>query len=395
MNPPQPANGPLAGVKVLDLSAYIAGPYAASLLADLGAEVIKIEPPEGDALRHYPSTLEAESRAFLGVNRSKRGMVIDLKEPEGLELFRRLAAASDVVIHNFRPNVPERLGIDYASLRNIRADIVYCALTGYGQKGPLAGKAGYDQVLQSLTGICAFQGEDKGHPEIVYGSVVDFYAASLAANAITAALFRRERTGQGCEIDMSLLAAALAMQATRFIRAEGEPDGISRDMRSGGVTGLHPCAGGTWLYLSANTPHFWRALCAKAGLGDLARDARYDSVRKRAERASELVPRLRAVLAARPALEWEAYFGEEVPCCAVRQMNEMFDHPQVAAQKLAADLVHPGLTYRGLASVFAFDGEKAEAFAAPARGQHSDIILGELGLSGAEIAALRAKGVVG
>ena len=390
----QPATGPLTGIRVLDLSAYIAGPYAAALLADLGAQVIKIEPPQGDALRHYPSTLEAESRAFLGVNRSKRGMVIDLKKAEGLALFHKLAARSDVVIHNFRPKVPERLGIDYVSVRNIRADIVYCALTGYGQKGPLAGKAGYDQVLQSMTGICAFQGEDKNNPEIVYGSVVDFYAAALAANAITAALLRRERSGLGCEIDMSLLAAALAMQATRFIRAEGEPEGIGRDMRSGGVTGIHPCAGGTHLYLSANTPHFWQALCEKTGLGDLAQDPRYDSVRKRAEKAAELIPRLRAVLATRPALEWEKIFGEEVPCGAVRDMAEMFEHPQVMQQQLAADLVHPALTYRGLGSVFAFDGEKPESFAAPAMGQHSDVILGELGLSGAEIAALRLKGVV-
>src|SRR6185369_6602729 len=153
----QNAVGPLRGIRVLDLSGYIAGPYGCSLLADAGAEVYKIEPPAGDTLRQYPSTLEAESRAFLGVNRSKFGLVVDLKLPEGQKVLTRLVKSADVLVHNFRPSVPPRLGLDYEALRRINPRLVYCALTGYGDTGPLKDKAGYDQVLQSVTGICALQ----------------------------------------------------------------------------------------------------------------------------------------------------------------------------------------------------------------------------------------------
>ncbi len=194
---PADSSGPLTGVRVLDLSSYIAGPYACSLLADLGADVIKIEPPDGDGLRHYPSTLESESRAFLGANRSKRGVVLDLKQSEGLSALLHLVEAADVLVHNFRPSVPKRLGIDYEKLKKINPRLIYCALTGYGETGPMRDKAGYDQVLQSFTGITTFQGG------IVLGSIVDFYAASMLAYGVSSALFHRERTGEGQYVGLS------------------------------------------------------------------------------------------------------------------------------------------------------------------------------------------------
>jgi len=168
--------GPLSGVTVLDLSGYVAGPYGCALLGDLGAEVIKIEPPEGDNLRNYPSTLAHASRAFLGVNRSKHGIGLDLKNPAGLGVLRRMVEAADVLVHNFRPSVPARLGIDYDRMKAVNPRLIYCALSGYGETGPLKDRAGYDQVLQTMTGICVEQGKP-GDPEIVYGSAVDFYAA--------------------------------------------------------------------------------------------------------------------------------------------------------------------------------------------------------------------------
>ena len=387
--------GPLAGITVIDLSAYIAGPYGCALLADLGAEVIKVEPPGGDTLRHYPSTLVAEGRAFLGVNRSKRDIVIDLKKPEGLTVLHRLVKDADILVHNFRPSVPPRLGIDYPSLKAITPDLIYCSLTGYGETGPLAEKAGYDQVLQSITGICTFQGEGKDGPEIVYGSVVDFYAAALLSNAVVAALYHREKTGQGQSISVSLLGAAIAMQATRFVWADGEPANVSRDMRSGGITGIHPCADGTSLYLSANTPHFWQALCKKTDLPDMAVNPDYDTVRKRARQAEEILPRLRSALQQHTALEWEDIFGEEVPCGAVRPIEDMFDHPQVLAQGLVAHLQHPAVSYRAQSNAFTFHSVSNPApLAAPAKGQHTDEILAEHGYSPAEISALRSAGAV-
>ena len=389
------SKGPLADIKVLDLSSYIAAPYGCTLLADLGAEVIKVEPPGGDTLRHYPSSLQQESRAFVGINRSKRDIVVDAKKLQGRTILHRFAASADIFVHNFRPSVPERLGLDYPQLKAINPRLIYCALTGYGDSGPMKDKAGYDQVLQSMTGICAFQGELKDHPEIAYGSPVDFYAASMVAYAVTAALYQRERSGEGQYVSVSLLASALSMQSARFVWAASEPRDVSRDLRSGGITGVHPTKDGQ-LYLSANTPHFWHALCELVGLPELAADPNCDSVKKRAERAGEIVPKIRAALLAHTALEWEQIFGERVPCCAVRRIEDMFDHPQVLSQGLVKTFEHPTVgQYRGLTNPIKFSAsEPSEAFAAPTLGRHTDEILQRCGFSRDEIENFRRAGVI-
>jgi formyl-CoA transferase len=374
-----PPCGPLAGVRVLDLSAYIAGPYGCTLLADQGAEVLKIEPPAGDNLRHYPSTLAHESRAFIGVNRSKRGVVLDLKQTADHALLLRLVRDADVLVHNFRPGVPERLGIAHAQLQPLNDRLIYCAVTGFGETGPLKDKAGYDQVLQTYSGMCDEQGQRGGPPEILYGSVVDYFASSLVAAGIASALYEREKSGRGQQVGVSLLRAALTMQSARLVWAEGEPRDVSRDMRSGGLTGLHPTRDG-YLYLSANTPHFWRALCEKTGLMALHDDPRYDSVKKRAAQRDEIVPRLRQALAARTALEWEALFGETVPCAASRSVADMFDDPQVQAEAMVTNLAHPTLgSYRGFTQPWVYSRTPGPApFAAPTLGQHSDLVKAEL-----------------
>lgn len=372
--------GPLSGVRVLDLSAYIAGPYGCTLLADQGAEVIKIEPPGGDNLRQYPSTLPSESRAFLGVNRSKRGVVLDLKKPEDHAVLLRLVRDADVLVHNFRPSVPKRLGIDYEQLSLINPRLIYCAVTGYGETGPMKDKAGYDQVLQTMTGMCALQGKRGGAPEIIYGSVVDYYAAALLAAGVSSALYERERSGLGQFVGVSLLRSALTMQSARMIWAEGEALDIGRDMRSGGVTGIHPAREG-YIYISANTAHFWKALCEKTGLSALAEDPRYDTVRKRAEHAAEIVPKLHAALATHSALEWEALFGDEVPCAAARRIEDMFDHPQVLAEGMVGTLEHPLVgRYRGVVHPIKFGRTPGpEPFAAPALGEHTDAVIAAAG----------------
>ena len=391
----QSARGPLTGIKVLDLSGYIAGPNGCALLGDLGAEVIKIEPPGGDTFRKYPSTLASESRAFLGVNRNKRGVVLDLKKPEGQAILCRMVESSDVLVHNFRPSVAPRLRIDYPRLKVINPRLIYCSVTGYGETGPLREKAGYDQVLQAMTGMCSFQGT-ASDPEIVYGSVIDYYAASMVAYGIAAALLHREREGEGQYVGVSLLRSALAMQAARFIWAEGEGRDVGRDMRSGGITGLHPTKGGS-IYLSANTPHFWSSLCDLIGLPQLAANERYDTVRKRAEHADEIVPKVRAALLARTALEWEEIFGDRVPCSAAREIEDMFDHPQVLAEDLVVEFDHPMVGhYRGFAKPVTFSSTSGpQPFAAPAFGQHSDEILKGFGYTKEDIVQLRRRGVVG
>jgi crotonobetainyl-CoA:carnitine CoA-transferase CaiB-like acyl-CoA transferase len=360
------ATGPLSGVRVLDLSAYIAGPYGCTLLADQGADVLKVEPPDGDNLRKYPSTLQAESRAFIGVNRSKLGITLDLKNPVDHAALLKLVREADVLVHNFRPSVPRRLGIDHEQLNLVNPRLVYCAVTGYGETGPMKDKAGYDQVLQTMTGMCALQGKRGGAPEIIYGSVVDYYAAALVAAGVSSALYERERSGLGQFVGVSLLRSALTMQSARMIWAEGESLDIGRDMRSGGVTGIHPAREGH-LYISANTPRFWKALCDKTGLRMLEENPRYDSVRKRADHASEIVPHLHAALMRHTALEWESIFGDEVPCAAALKVEDMFDHPQVLAEDMVGDIEHPVIgRYRGITRPIKFGRTPGpDPFAAP------------------------------
>jgi len=396
MPPSRPGpSGPLTGVRVLDLSSYIAGPYGCTMLADQGADVVKIEPPDGDNLRQYPSTLASESRAFIGVNRSKRGIVIDLKAPAGLALLLRLARDADVLVHNFRPSVPRRLGLDHEQLQAINPRLIYCAVSGYGETGPMKDKAGYDQVLQTLTGMCALQGKRGGAPEIIYGSVVDYYAAALVAAGVASALYERERTGLGQKVGISLLRSALTMQSARLIWAHGEPLDIGRDMRSGGVTGIHPAREGH-LYLSANTTRFWKALCEKVGLPELGADPRFDTVRKRAEHAAEIVPRLHAALARHTALEWEALFGDAVPCAAARKVEDMFEHPQVLAEAIIGPIEHARIgRYHGVTRPFTFSRTPGpEPFAAPTLGQDTDAVLAQGGVPDDELRALHAQGVV-
>ena len=373
-SPTPSRGGPLAGVRVLDLSAYIAGPYGCTLLADQGAEVIKIEPPVGDNLRKYPSTLPTESRAFLGVNRSKRGLMLDLKDPQDKQRLLALVQSADVLVHNFRPSVPERLGIAYEQLKPLNPRLIYCAVTGFGEQGPLKDKAGYDQVLQTMTGMCTLQGAAGGPPEILYGSVVDYYAAAMVASGVTSALYEREKSGLGQSVGVSLLRSALAMQSARMIWAENEGRDVGRDMRSGGITGIHPTREG-YLYISANTPHFWQALCEKTGLQALLCE-RYDSVRKRAAHQAEIVPRLHAALTHRSALEWEQLFGEEVPCAAARAVEDMFDFPQVQAADMVQVYEHPVVgTYRGFTRAVTFSRTPGPAgFAAPTLDQHGEAL---------------------
>ncbi|TDV67661.1 CaiB/BaiF CoA-transferase family protein [Pseudomonas sp. LP_7_YM] len=387
--------GPLAGITVLDLSAYIAGPYGCSLLADQGATVIKIEPPSGDNLRKYPSTLASESRAFLGVNRSKSGVVLDLKSPGGLDALLALVHEADVLVHNFRPGVPQRLGIGYEQLRQVNPRLIYCAVTGYGDQGPLKAKAGYDQVLQTMTGMCTAQSKADGPPEVLYGSVVDYYAASLVAGGVASALFERERTGLGQEVGVSLLRSALAMQSARLVWADSEPRALDRDMRSGGITGIHPTREGH-LYLSANTPHFWKALCELTGLSHLATDERFDSVRKRAIHHHVIVPQLHQALQQHSALEWETIFGEAVPCAAARRVEDMFDFPQCEAESLITAFDHPAVgRYQGFTRAVTFSRTPGSApFAAPMFGADSDRVMAEHGFTEQQIAKLRADGAL-
>ena len=385
----------LERITVLDLTSYLAGPYGCALLGDVGANVIKVEAPGGDAIRHYPSTLPAgESRFFLGANRNKRSIVIDLKTKEGRALLYRMMEQVDVLMHNFRPSVPVSLGVDYETLKTIRSDLIYCSLTGYGEHGPLRDHPGFDQMLQCFSGIAHAQGEQIGSPQILRGSVVDIYTSALLAFAVTAAIVHRLRTGEGQHVRLSLLQSALALQPSRFIWADCEPRDIEREPAAGRVTAAHPTKEG-FLYVQASTPPFWMALCELIGRPELGNDPRYDTLKKRYDLADEVMPVLREAFMARTALEWEALMTGRVPCIAVRTIGDMFDHPQVLAEKLVVRHEHPDFGgYRALGRAVDMGCGNAESRPAPMLGEHTNAILDGFGCTRAEIANLRAAGAV-
>jgi len=387
--------GPLTGITVLDLCSYLAGPYGCTLLADLGATVIKIESPQGDMLRQFPSTLADESRFFLGTNRGKQAIVLDLKQKEGLAVLNRMVEGADVFVENFRPSVPARLGIDYPRLKKINPRLVYAGLTGYGDAGPLSDKGGFDQVLQCLTGMAVFQGRSPETPQLVLGSVLDYFTSALLAYGVAAALFHRERSGTGQYLSLSLLRSALTIQAGRFVWAENEGREVARENPAGGLTGIHPTKE-EMLYVSLHSNHFFAAFCELIGKPELAQDPRCTSMRSRAEHAADLMPEIRAVLAGRTALEWEELFGERVPCAAVRPIEDMFDHPQVEAEGLVTRLQHPVVgPYRTMTKPIKFeDTPGPQPTASPTLGQHTSEVLARYGYSETEIAALRERGVI-
>jgi len=402
---------PLRHIRVLDLTNVLAGPFCCHQLAHLGAEVIKVETPgTGDLARQLGADAELNQRlmgvSFLAQNPGKQSVTLNLKHARGKEVFRKLVQSADVLVENFRPGVMDRLGLGYETLKQDNPRLIYCAMTGYGAVGPMARHAGYDQVLQSMTGMCAAQAKADGPPEVLYGSVVDYYGAALISNSVSAALYQREKTGRGQAIEVSLLGSALAMQSARLVWAEGEPRNLERDMRSGGITGIHPTRDGH-LYLSANTPHFWRALCGHLDLADLADHPDYDTVKKRAAQAAVLVPLVRQALSRASAREWAERFGQSVPCAEVRPVEDMFDHPQVEAMGLMRPYrsTQAG-NYLGLAQwahfgasgeAAAVEGEakdSATGRAAPSLGEHSEKILSTLGYTADEVQQLMQSAVV-
>jgi formyl-CoA transferase len=390
--------GPLQGLRVVDCSAIIAGPIATAFLATYGADVVKLEPLEGDALRGYPSTLPGQSRYFLGINRGKRSLAVDLKHPDGLAVARRLARAADVFVESFRPGVAARLGLDDATLRADHKGLVYCSVSAFGQTGPLAERPGLDPVVQSYGGLAWEQGAADGRaPELVRGSLVDYYTGSLAVSGILLALVARGQSGLGQRVETSLLDGVLAMQAGRVFWAEAaEAPAAVQDLLGDRVSRIYPTREGH-LYLYVELPKFWRGLCRTLGLEAWLEDPRLRTMVGRHTHKAELIQAITARLAAGTATDWEARFAEaDVPCTRVRAVPEMLVDPQALRNGTLATVTHPTLGPVRLLGVpvrlTATPG--APAGPSPELGAHTDAILAEAGLSAPEIAELRRAGVV-
>ena len=387
---------------MVDLSAIIAGPVATAFLATYGAGVVKVEPLDGDALRGYPSTLPGRSRYFLGVNRGKRSLAVDLKHPDGLAVVRRLARDADVFVESFRPGVADRLGLDHGALRAVNPRLIYCSISAYGQRGPLAPRPGLDPVVQCYGGLAWEQGAPDlpaaaDAPTLVRGSLVDYYTGSLAASGILLALLARARTGEGQRVETSLLDGVLAMQAGRLFWAEAvEPPEAVRDLLGDRVSRIYPTRDGH-LYLYVELPRFWDGLCRTLGLEAWLEDPRLATMTGRHAHKAELIARITQRLAAATAVEWEARFvAADVPCTRIRAMAELLVDPQAAANGTVAGVHHPALgPVRFLGVPIRLDATPGQAPGPPPElGADGDTVLREAGYSASEIAQFRAAGAV-
>jgi crotonobetainyl-CoA:carnitine CoA-transferase CaiB-like acyl-CoA transferase len=300
-NENQAANGPLAGVRVLDFCSFINGAYSASLMGDLGAEVIKIEPLYGDLARAWGPFIKGESRPFQTWNRSKRGISLDLRLPAAREVVYELTVRADVVIENFRPGITRKLGIDYHTLREINSRIIYCSSTAFGSKGPYRDRPGYDPILQSLSGLVRENVNYSGRMAISPVAGSDYQASMLVLTGVLVALLHREKTGEGQLIETSLLQGIMSIQTHFFYQP--------LDAEAQGRVGIYPYrlfeTKDGQIFIGGATDKFWRMLCEVLGLPELGIDPRYDTNEKRTERSAELAPILEPLIRQKTTEDWQ------------------------------------------------------------------------------------------
>ncbi|OGL58812.1 MAG: hypothetical protein A3J27_11750 [Candidatus Tectomicrobia bacterium RIFCSPLOWO2_12_FULL_69_37] len=388
--------GALDGIRVLDLTHYVAGPFCTLLLADQGAEVVKLEPPGGDAIRRFPSSFEGESRLFLGLNRGKRSIGVDLSREEGRRAARALAARADVLAEGFRPGVAARLGLGAEEVRALNPRLVYASISAYGQAGPLSGRRGIDPIVQTFAGIPAEQGGG-GPPQLVQGHFLDYFTGALAANAIALALLERERTGEGRRVEASLLGSAAALQQGRLVWApDREPRENVRDLLGDRLARIYETADGH-VYLYLDVDGFWERALAVLGLERLGEDARFQTFRGRHAGRGELVPQIQEILRGAPSDAWvERFEGAGVPCAKVRWPWELFGEEQLRAMGMLREVRHPGYgPLRVMGPSFTLEGlPGGSALPPPRLGEHTGEVLQEAGFTPGEIAGWRAAGVV-
>jgi len=407
--------GALAGIQVLDLSRVLAGPWCTQMLADLGADVVKVERPgAGDDTRHWgpPFLKDAEGNNttqasyFTACNRNKRSVTIDMATPEGQALIRQMAQQADVVVENFKVGGLKQYGLDHESLRALNPRLIYCSVTGFGQDGPYAERAGYDLMVQAMTGMMSITGradsEPGGGPLRVGVAVIDLFTGLYASNAILAALHARQQTGEGQHIDMALLdvgMAVLANQAAGFLATGQAPGRMGNSHPSLAPYQDFPTQDGAMLLAIGNDGQFQR-FCAAAGHPEWAQDARFATNTLRVQHRAALIPAMEAVTRTRSTADWIALLEDKaVPCGPINTIAQAFDDAQVKARGLRVD--QPRSAGDGIAQVSTVASPLRLArnppvlrHAPPALGQHTDEVLAELGLDSARIAALRAAGVV-
>ncbi|MFH1058384.1 MAG: CoA transferase [Pseudomonadota bacterium] len=395
-----PHPGALAGVKVLDLAQLITGPWCASLLGDLGAEVIKIESPRvGEALRHIGPRVGGEAVLFLAVNRNKRSLTLDLSRPAGRAVLGRLLAGSDVLIQNFRPDVRQAYGLDYQDLAEKHPHLICLNVSAFGEQGPYRLKPGTDHVFQGLSGLMSISGQPGQGPLRVGAPVADMTAALLACQGVLAALLFRQRSGRGQEVKVNLLDAAMSLQQTTITEylltgRQQAPTGNSSPFAS--PVGMFSTADGQ-VNLAAFNDKFWRALCRALALEPLLDDPRFAGPAQRITNREALEAILAERLRQQPTAHWLAVLeAADVPCGPVHDYPALFADPQVQANGLTRRLEHPELgAVATLGHPLRFGLCPArEGAAAPSLGQDNQRILADLGLSAQEIEELKQQGII-
>jgi crotonobetainyl-CoA:carnitine CoA-transferase CaiB-like acyl-CoA transferase len=392
--------GPLEGIRVVDLSSMLSGPWAADILGDQGADVIKVEPPgKGDHVRSLQNRAGGLPSMFVNVNRSKRSITIDLKSPAGRDLLLRLARSADVVVQNFRPGVVERLGIGYEDLRAVNPQLVYLSISGFGESGPYSGRRVYDPVVQALSGLTTIQaGSDTERPRLIRTILPDKLSAVDAAPAVTAALVARGRTGEGQHVRLSMLDAVLAflwasdMGAYTFV---DQP--VAPEKAASFIDLIYETADG-YITVSTMSNAEWAAFCRVAGREDLVDDPRFATPAARDTNVDERLAFVQSVLVTRPSAEWlEVLPSHDVPCAPALRRFELIDHPQVRASGSIIETDHPTAGRLRQARVAArFEGTQVDPpRGAPLLGEHTREILTELGLDDAAQEGVIASGAVG
>ncbi|MDE3005305.1 MAG: CoA transferase [Gemmatimonadota bacterium] len=391
---------PLADIRVCDVTQNLAGPFCAQILADLGATVIKVEPPGGDLGRLWgPPFWGDDSTLFLSANRGKRSIVLDLKQPEGISVLRRLATSCDVFIQASRPAAAERLGIDASSVHEWREDIVHLSLSAYGQDGPMSDQPGYDPLMQAYAGMISVTGEPNGGPTRVGGSVVDFGTGMWAALSVLAALRERDRTGTGATLEASLMDTSLAWVSYHmmgFIATGRVPGPMGSSLGAIAPYRAFPTSDG-YVMIAAGNDAIFRRLCVALELAGVADDPRFRSNSERvANRAilDSIVEAATECMTTDDLLERTKEHA--IPASAIQSIDQVVADPQVDAAGMFPRVEHPDLAgYRDVSLPLRMNGERPRAEEVPpARGQHSVEILQELGLDEGEIKVLSERGVI-